>query len=307
MTTQPNPPEDFDTQFTTILHQISQGPELINSFLIEDIINLVYDHPTCLSNLVYRLSEFIDNAPPNYLLSTLYIIDALIRYPPDEFCLSIEHHTMAKIAEVVTRLCNCPQEIKEKVSSLLTHWQRNRAFSDEFIGKCKDIIRNSEVPRDPNVVQIKTNVILLTQLPSDWNEYRIKEAANDVAEVLRVTLKAERHYAFIVTATRSDAEKLKSVLERKMSEVKSNFVPKVVWATEQWMKSFVFEDVEGIVYIERDKIPPTIVVNEDGTYITERIPRGVSGREGSYRSNRFGSTGNANRQGSTRERSSSRH
>ena len=303
ITTQTGPIEDFDKNFTKLLIEISQGPEMINSYTIEEIINLVYDYPTCHDNLIYRLNEFIDSSPPNYLLSSLYIIDALIRYPIDEFCLQIEQSMSEKLSEVIMRMCNSPQEMKEKVTALLTHWQKHRAFTDESIGKWKDIIRNSEVPTDPNLIQIKTNVILLTQLPSDWNEYRIKEAANDVAQVLRVSLKADRHFAFIVTPTRQDAEKLKNVLEKKMLEVKSNFIPKVVWGTEYWMKGYKIEDSEGLVYIPKDKIPPTINLNDDGTYVTERVPRGMSGNT-SYRSNRFSSTGNRN--GSVKERSSSR-
>ena len=310
--TQTGPIEDFDKNFTKLLIEISQGPEMINSYTIEEIINLVYDYPTCHDNLIYRLNEFIDSSPPNYLLSSLYIIDALIRYLIDEFCLQIEQSMSEKLSEVIMRMCNSPQEMKEKVSALLTHWQKHRAFTDESIGKWKDIIRNNEVPTDPNLIQIKTNVILLTQLPSDWNEYRIKEAANDVAQVLRVSLKPDRHFAFIATPTRHDAEKLKIVLEKKIvqekqpTEIKSAYIPKVVWGTEYWMKTFQFEEKEGIVFIPRDKIPPTVILNDDGTYVSERIPRAPVSRDTSYRPNRFSSAG-APRGGSARDRSSSRN
>ena len=304
--TQTLPTEEFDKKFTSVLKEISQGPEIVNSFLLEDIVNLVYDYPTCMDNLLYRLNEFIDSSPPNFLLSSLYIIDVLIRYPTDEFCLQIEKLLSTKISEVIMRMCNSSPEMKDNVKILLSHWEKHNAFGNELIGKCKDIIRTSEFPADPNVVQIKTNVILLTQLPSDWNEYRIKEAANGVAQVLRVSLKPERHFAFIATPTRHDAEKLKIVLEKKMAEIKSNFIPKVVWGTEYWMKTFQFEEKEGIVFIPRDKIPPTVVLNDDGTYISERIPRVPVSRDTSVRQNRFSSTG-APRGGSARDRSSSRN
>ena len=176
--------DEFDRLLINIFMEVSQGPEIINVRLIKDIIDLVEDYEGCLENLLYRLNEFIDSSPPNYLLSSLYIIDALIRYPTDEMCVTIEKRMTDKLSEVVTRISNSPQYIKDKACILLDHWRKHRVFGEELLMKCKDTIKNSEFPGDSNIVQIKTNVILLTQLPSDWNEYKIKEAANDVAQIL---------------------------------------------------------------------------------------------------------------------------
>ena len=127
---------EFDKQLIAILHEISQGPEIINSFSIESIVNLTYDYPSCLETLIHRLNEFINCATLPYLLSTLYLIDALIRYPSDEICLEIEKRMSDKIIEVVNRMSNSSSEVKEKLVVLLDHWQRHDAFKD-LIGKCK--------------------------------------------------------------------------------------------------------------------------------------------------------------------------
>lgn len=104
-------------------------------------------------------------------------------------------------------------------------------------------------------------------MPSEWNDYKIREWANEVVNISRITTKPERHFAFIATETRSDAEQLKRTLTDKIKDSNSRPTPKVVWGTEYWMKGCKIEDEEGICTVSRSKIPPNIQVNQDGSYI----------------------------------------
>ncbi|EAL50442.1 hypothetical protein EHI8A_100960 [Entamoeba histolytica HM-1:IMSS-B] len=306
-----NDPNQFDMKLVNALIDISHGPEMVGCKSLEVIIDLVYQYPNSIETLIFRVEQFIDAAPPAYLLAGLYLIDSLIRYLSDENAITVEQRLTSKLSEIIRRICNTPLTTREKARTLLEHWQRHKTFGDELIESCINILRRSEIPNDINAIKIKTNVILLTQLPSDWNEYRIKEYANEVTQVLRVSTKSERHFAFIATPTRSDAEKLKEVLQRRVAETKGHIIPKVVWGTEYWMKSFKFEDEEGICTISKDKIPPDIIVNEqDGTYTVQR-PNDMRmsirmSREEPYNSRRYMPRPRSRESVSQRERSESR-
>ncbi|KAL7713310.1 CID domain-containing protein [Entamoeba marina] len=264
----------YDNKLMKILRNISEGPEVVGCFPLENIIELSHKNPSCVQTLLLRLSQFIDESPPMYLLSSLYIIDALIRYCSDEIAFRIEEKFAKQLGDIVKKICMAhPPIYRERTYQLFDHWYHHRTFDDKILHECFNILVNPDSVLTEDYVKIKTNVILLTQLPSDWNEYRIKEFANEVTPVLRVSMKPERHFAFIATPTRGDAEKLKSVLVQRVNETRTHAAPKVVWGTEYWMKTFKFEDEEGICTIAKDKIPSNIRVNVDGSYVAEKNKR----------------------------------
>ncbi|ELP88070.1 hypothetical protein EIN_222030 [Entamoeba invadens IP1] len=234
--------KQFDMKLVNILLDISHGPEVVGCKPLEGLIDLVYRYPNCINILIIRIEQFIDSAPPCFLLSALYVIDSLIRYLADDTATTVEKAIAIKLPDIVRRICNTPSQTRIKVCTLLDHWNRHNTFGMDIVNICLDTLKNGE----------------------------FVESDNFLHRVLRVSMKPERHFAFIATPTRSDAERLKTQLQKRIADIRSHSVPKVVWGTEYWMKNFKFEDDEGICTIDKDRIPPGIMLNADGTYIAER-------------------------------------